>query len=107
MGRVEKTEAAKHDLLDLALFVSQESPEPGERFYAAAEAAFQRLADMPGMGKRREFTNPKLAGLRSWSVGGRFGNYLLICYREISGGTEVVRILHGAREIEAALSEDE
>lgn len=50
------------------------------------------------MGALRQFTNSRLDGVRSWPIR-HFMNYLIF-YRPIDGGVEVLRILHGARDIE-------
>jgi len=51
------------------------------------------------MGRRREFDNPDLIGMRSWRVK-RFPKYLIF-YIPIEDGVEIVRVLHGARNLEA------
>ena len=67
-------------------------------------ATFDKLARMPGMGERRESSNPRLAGLRVWRIDG-FPNHLLF-YRPVEGGIEIVRVLHGARDIDAVLESE-
>lgn len=71
------------------------------RFVNAVEAEYRRLAEMPGMGaKREEFA--RFPGLRSWPVHG-FRNYLIF-YQPIEtgeNGIEVLRLLHGAQNFEA------
>jgi toxin ParE1/3/4 len=53
---------------------------------------------MPGMGALREFSNPRYTGLRSWPITGF--ERILIFYRPTADGIEVLRILHGARNLE-------
>ncbi|ODT36440.1 MAG: hypothetical protein ABS60_15825 [Microbacterium sp. SCN 71-17] len=72
------------------------------RFNTQAEATIRRLASMPGMGKLYDCDHPVLAGIRFFPVS-RFPKYLVF-YRPIPDGIEVVRVLHGAREIEAILA---
>jgi toxin ParE1/3/4 len=81
--------------------MGQASLETALRFDDAAAAAFEKLARMPGLGERRESPNPRLAGLRVSPIDG-FPNHLVF-YRPIDGGIEVVRVLHGARDIESVL----
>ena len=45
---------------------------------------------------------PSYPGLRSWSV----GNYVIF-YRQVSTGIDIVRVLHGARDIEALFHDAE
>lgn len=58
---------------------------------------FEILAARPGVGKMR---NGLLPGLRSHIV----GRYVIF-YRAIPGGIEILRVLHGARDIEAVFPE--
>ena len=69
-----------------------------------AEATFQRLADMPGMGTRYQPDEPRYAELLSFPVS-RFRVYLVF-YWPVPGGIEVLRVLHGARDINSILAED-
>jgi toxin ParE1/3/4 len=57
------------------------------------------------MGRQRETTNPNLADLRQWPVPG-FEKYLIF-YRPAEDGIDVVRVLHGARDLDAILDEEE
>ena len=49
------------------------------------------LAEMPESGRQREKLAPEL---RSFAV----GNYVIF-YRPIENGVEIVRVLHGARDL--------
>jgi toxin ParE1/3/4 len=53
------------------------------------------------MGEPRESANPRLASLRVWPIVG-FPNHLIF-YRPIDGGIEVIRVLHGARDVDRVL----
>jgi len=94
--------SAGRDLDGQAEYLMQEaSLETALRFYDAAAATFEKLARMPGMGERRESPNPHLAGLPVWRIEG-FPNHHIF-YRTIDGGIEVVRVVHGARDIDRVL----
>ncbi len=54
---------------------------------------------MPGLGSPCESSHPVLASLRAATVPG-FRKYLVL-YRPISEGIEVLRVIHGARDIES------
>lgn len=56
---------------------------------------------MPGMGERRESGDPRLEGLRVRRVEG-FEKHLIFD-RETAGGIDVIRVLHGARDISRIL----
>jgi len=61
----------------------------------------------PSIIKRPEalcsFPNPALANMRCWSIR-CFKNYVIF-YRPISEGIEVIRVLHGGRDIERLFQE--
>ncbi|HMO49389.1 MAG TPA: type II toxin-antitoxin system RelE/ParE family toxin [Rubrivivax sp.] len=72
------------------------------RLADAVVAAFERLARNPGLGSPREGLLPAAPGLRSRSL--RPWPYLIFC---VQGGQmlDVVRMLHGARDIPVTLAE--
>ena len=83
--RVSVLPAADRDIDGQAEYLMREaSLETALRFYDATAATFDKLARMPGMGERRESSNPHLAGLRVWRIDG-FPNHLLF-YRPVEGG---------------------
>ncbi|MBI4581188.1 MAG: type II toxin-antitoxin system RelE/ParE family toxin [Planctomycetes bacterium] len=62
--------------------------------------AFQKLAEMPGLGhKREDLTSLPVRFYEVWSY--------LVIYKPETRPLEVVRILHGARDVEALLGEAE
>jgi toxin ParE1/3/4 len=62
------------------------------------------LASMPGMGARYEPDEPLYAEIRYCPIT-RHRNHLVF-YRPIPDGIEVLRVLHGAREIPNILLEE-
>src|SRR5947208_7397332 len=101
MPSVRKSPKARRDLAEIAAYIAFDNPSAADRFLIAAEDAFDKLARIPGMGALREFSDPKLKDLRSWPIK-RFRNYLIF-YRPVKDGIEIVRVLHGARDIERVL----
>ncbi len=101
--RVTKSADAKRDLVDHFTFIGQDSPNAADRFLLAADEAFHTLAEMPRMGRLREFRNPDLKGLRSWPIP-HFENYLIF-YMPSDRDIDIVRVLHGARDL-GAIFED-
>jgi toxin ParE1/3/4 len=98
--------AADRDLDDQAGYLAREaSLDVALRFYDAARTTFEHLARMPNMGERRETANPRLANMRVWRIEG-FENHLVF-YCPVEDGVEIIRILHGARDIAAILEEPE
>jgi toxin ParE1/3/4 len=94
---------ADQDLDEHFAYISADRPGAGIRFLSSARAAMDRLAEFPGIGRAREFKNPALAGIRSWAIPG-FERYLMF-YRQIADGVEVVRVVHGARDVPTILGE--
>jgi toxin ParE1/3/4 len=76
-----------------------------DKFLYASEEAFRDLAAMPEMGSPREFKNSSLKALRMWSVLG-FRKHLIF-YLPKEDGIEVIRVLHGSRDLVALFEEDE
>ncbi len=96
---------AKRDLADHFVFIGLDNVDAAHRFVAAAERTIDPISEMPQMGGVRSFRNPKLAGVRSCCISG-FENYLVF-YRLAEDGLEVIRVLHGARDIQNLLEMDD
>lgn len=100
MAAYRLTEPARADLLELADHIANDSVDAAVRAVDLLEAALQALAEMPGKGHVRDdlIDDP---GLLFWAV----GSYLVV-YRAGSDPLEVVRILHGRRDVARELSDD-
>jgi toxin ParE1/3/4 len=102
--RVERRPRARRDVLEQAIYLGEEATEEvALRFVDAVDAALRRLADTPEVGRLRELRSPRLAGLRSWPVPG-FPKHLIF-YRVDDDLVEVVRVIHGARDLAIALED--
>ena len=99
---VRTAPAAVRDLDEAFFYLAGEaSLEIALRFDRAIETATARLAQRPGLGAPQEHRFPNLSGVRMWPVPG-FRNYL-IYYRVTGEALEILRVLHGARDIETIL----
>jgi toxin ParE1/3/4 len=99
MARVLKRVAAKQDLIDHFVFLGENaSVEVARRFLHASNLSFQILARMPELGVQRNLQNPQYSSVRAWPIKG-FERYLIF-YRPLNDGIEVLRIIHGVRDIE-------
>ena len=103
MRRVVVHPQSDQDLDEHFAYISGDRPGAGQRFLTSSRAAMERLAEFPGIGRAREFKSPALAGIRSWRIPG-FERYLVF-YKEIADGVEVVRVVHGARDLPTLLGE--
>ena len=101
-GHYHVLPAADRDLDDQAVYLATEaSLETALRFYDAASTTFGKIASTPGIGERWPSANPRLDGLRVWRIEG-FEKHLIF-YRMADDGIEIIRILHGARDIDTVL----
>jgi toxin ParE1/3/4 len=103
-GRVVKRPQAIHDLDEQAAFLQRDNVHVAIRFLEQADATCDILAAMPNMGTSYQTEDPRLVGLRFFRISG-FEKHL-IYYRPIERGIEVLRVLHGARDIPRVLGED-
>jgi toxin ParE1/3/4 len=99
-SRVDKRPQAIKDLADIAVYLAEEggSDNLAFRFLDAAEATFEQLAAMPEMGVARRYRDPELEGVRMWRITG-FESHLIF-YRPTENGVEIIRVIHGKRDIE-------
>lgn len=93
--------AADTDLDEAALYIARDSEERAIRLYDAADATYRLLLEHPNRGPLHEFDHPRLRDIRRCSLVG-FRNHLVF-YRVEGDVVEVLRILHGARDIPAVL----
>ncbi len=101
-GQYHVLPAADRDLDDQAAYLATEaSLEIALRFYDAASTTFGKSPACPGLGERWPSANPRLGGLRVWRIEG-FEKHLIF-YRAAEHGIEIIRILHGARDIDTVL----
>src|SRR5688572_22672027 len=88
------------DLDEIAAHIQKDNPHAAIRFIESAEATFQSLVEMPGMGGRYCVRNPRLQSLRCFPVKG-FSNHLV--FYQADDPIEIIRVLHGARNVAAIL----
>jgi toxin ParE1/3/4 len=102
---VVRLPSALRDLDEAADYLRrQNGPERAIGFLRNADSTFTRLANMPGLGTRYDPDEPVFANLRFFPIS-RFRKYLVF-YRPIMDGIEVLRVLHGARDIRSLLAEE-
>jgi toxin ParE1/3/4 len=90
--------AAERDVDAIADYIAKDSVDAALRFYDAVRSDARKLAEMPGMGPTWDFESPAHADVRFWPVRG-FPNHLIF-YRPAPDGIEVIRVIHGARDLE-------
>lgn len=77
--------------------------DAGLRFYDACDQTFIRLATYPDIGKVWQFEHPQLQNIRAWQVKD-FNDYLVF-YRSLPHQVEILKVIHGSRDIEALFIE--
>lgn len=95
---------AEADVVAIACYIAESNPDAGERFVDAAYTTFRFLTTQPELGRPRRFTNSTLTGLRSWRVA-KFTRHLIF-YRFHDGVIEILRVVHGARDLDALFREE-
>lgn len=91
MGRILRTTQAQLDLVEIGLFVARQDAAAANRLLDQIDQQCRQLAGFPELGRKREELAPDL---RSIPV----GNYVIF-YRATRDSIQVIRILHGARDI--------
>jgi len=100
-GRFILSAPASQDLDDILTYVLEQSgPNRAQHVVEHLREAFQKLADRPGLGHQRE----DLADLPVlfWPV----WSYLVV-YKPDTKPLEIVRVLHGARDVNVLLGDTE
>lgn len=92
---------ARHDIVDLAVYIADHSPDAASRFLNAVEHTCDFLLANPQAGAFYPTECIRLFDLRVFQVRG-FPNHLVF-YREKAKGIEVLRVLHGARNVDSIL----
>jgi len=93
MLTLETSPEAEADLLDIWLYIANDQPVNADRFLDRLRDKALKLAEFPHLGRDR----PELAdGLKSFPVD-RYNVY----YRAVGASLVLVRVLPGARDIEA------
>jgi len=99
--RWEESEFVFCDLQGIARYIRSRNPSAARRFLVATYDTFEFLAANPGMGRSR--ADLGFPDVRSWRVRG-FPRHLIF-YRLVSDRVQVLRVLHGARDLPSELSQ--
>ena len=91
MARVVRTRQARADLIDIWRYVAQHDRQAADRLLLQIDVACDRLRHNPELGPARDEIRP---GLRYLIV----GQYLVL-YRRVDDDVEVVRVVHGRRDL--------
>jgi toxin ParE1/3/4 len=99
MPPVVRTEQAEADLAAILEYLDERSPAAADRLAAAIDHRCELLGQLPQMGRLRDDLMP---GLRSIVI----ERYVLF-YRSSPSAVEVLRILHGSRDVDSIMRADD
>jgi toxin ParE1/3/4 len=90
------------DLDEIADYLTQQSSlNTGLSFLDEAQRTFALLTTQPDMGWQAKFNDSRLTGVRVFRVSPPFTHYLVF-YQPRRERIEILRVLHGAQDLEAA-----
>jgi toxin ParE1/3/4 len=95
--RYRLSKDADDDLIGIWSHITERNPRAADALLRQIDAACDRLVDFPLMGSRCDRFGQDL---RSWVVSRYF-----IFYRPAGGTVDILRVLHGARDIESILGD--
>ena len=98
MQIILKSPKAKADIIEIWDYIADDSEIGADAFIQTIDKKFHILVDEPFLGIARDEIE---ADLRSFPV----GRYVIF-YRRISEGIEIIRVLHGARDLNFILNAD-
>jgi toxin ParE1/3/4 len=93
MPIIIKRPLARSDLAEIWDYIADDNEVRADAFVDSIDQKFQALASNPKMGRSRDELEE---GLRSFPV-----DRYVIFYRVMAGGVEIVRVLHGSRDLNA------
>ena len=97
MPSIIRSARADEDLISIWRYIAADNPSAADRVLDAIEARWNQLSRHPYAGIAREDIAP---GIRVFVV-----NPYLTLYRVSRSGIEIVRVLHGRRQISRKLVE--
>jgi len=98
MPQIVRSPLSEQDYRDIWRYIASDNPDAADRLLELIDSKLMLYASFPKMGTQRDQFSK---GLRSFHV----GNYVVF-YRPIADGIELVRVLHGNRDLRALFPKD-
>lgn len=98
MPQVVRRPQAEADVLEIWKFIADDNVLAADRWLDHLDEQFRLLAGQPMLGRARHELIP---GVRSFP----FGRYVIF-YAPIEDGIDVIRVLHGARDIDTLFASE-
>lgn len=99
MPVIIKRPLVRSDLSEIWDYIADDNETRADAFVDTIDLKFQELARHPNMGRSRDELEE---GLRSFPV----GKYVIF-YRVMPEGVEIIRVLHGSRDLHAIFNTDD
>lgn len=94
---IKRTAQAEEDLIDIWLYIAHDDVDAADRVLDDIEEKLLLLTDQPSLGPARPDIAPDLRYLPV--------RRYLILYRQIADGIEIVRVVHGARDVPTLMAD--
>ncbi len=94
---IKKRPQAERDIEECFVFIGEENLDIAVHFLVAVEDSIELICQNPFLGRSREFKDSKIKNIRMMLVK-HFHNYQ-IYYTVKDEIIEIVRVLHGARDV--------
>jgi len=91
MPAIRRSSQALFDAAEIALHIAEDNSAAADHWLEVIDEKFRLLAQAPHLGRKRFDLAPELRSLAA-------GNYVIF-YRPIPEGVQIIRVLHGARDI--------
>jgi toxin ParE1/3/4 len=99
MQIIKRTTKAKSDLLEIWDYIADDNEKRADEFLLKIDQVINNLAQIPTIAKSRK---ELMEGLRSFPC----GRYIIF-FTVITGGIEIIRVLHSSRDINPNFFSDE
>src|SRR5688572_18629445 len=97
MARLVRSPKAVIDVADIVEYIAARNVSAARRLLDRFDDLVRRLADNPQMGQQRD---DLAVSARTISI----GSYVVV-FRPVVGGVEIIRVIHGARDIESLFAD--
>jgi toxin ParE1/3/4 len=102
---VKLTRHAEQDIDEIVDYLIMNADiDTGLRFFDSVHSTFQTHSDSPGIARPFRSSRQSLSELKQWSVNG-FENHLIF-FKQINTGILIIRVLHGARDLDKLIEAD-
>lgn len=98
MSRIVRRQLAGADIAEIWDYIVEDSVAQADAWVDRLDVKLHLLSTQPMMGQARDALSPRLRSVP-------FGRYVIF-YEPLADGIDVVRVLHSARDIDAALEKD-